>query len=93
MSLFVFKVKVQLSTNFSIRRGIKLKFGGGVNSETELILILYFMSTLPNKMTLIKIMGFYVIFYKFYSTSVQQKCRHGNIADDILINVSASNDL
>ena len=38
-----------------IFRGIKLKFGGGVNSET---LISCFMSILSNKMNLIKIMGF-----------------------------------
>ena len=41
-----FGVKVQLLTNFSVSTGIKLKFGGGVNSET---LILYFMSILPHK--------------------------------------------
>ena len=38
-----------------ISRGIKLKFGGGVNSET---LISYFMSILSNEMNLMKIMGF-----------------------------------
>ena len=47
-----FGVKVQLLPNFPIFRGIKLKFGGGVNSET---LISYFMSILPYKMNLIKI--------------------------------------
>ena len=43
-----------------IFRGIKLKFVGGVNSVT---LISYFMFILPYKMNLIKIKGFYVIFY------------------------------
>ena len=41
-------------------KGINLKFGGGVNSET---LISYFMSILSNKINLIKIKRFYVIFY------------------------------
>ena len=40
--------------------GIRLKVGGGVNSET---LISYFMSISSNKMNLTKTMGFYVIFY------------------------------
>ena len=39
-------------TNFSSFEGIKLKFGGGVNSER---LIPYFMSILPHKINLIKI--------------------------------------
>ena len=39
---------------------IKLKFGGGVNTET---LISYFMSVLPHKMNFIKIKEFYLIFY------------------------------
>ena len=46
--------------NFSIFRGIKLKFGGGVNFET---LISYFMSSLSYKMNLMKIEEAYVIFY------------------------------
>ena len=58
--ILCFGVKVQLLTNFSIFGGIKLKFGGEVNSET---LISYFMSILPHKMNLIKIKGLYVIFY------------------------------
>ena len=40
-SFFVFAVKFQLLTNFSIFRVIQLKFGGGINSET---LISYLMS-------------------------------------------------
>ena len=48
-------------------RGIKLKFGGEVNSETP---ISYFMSILPYKMNLIKIKGFNIIFYQIYSNSV-----------------------
>ena len=58
-SFFVFGVKVQLLSNFSIFRRIRLEFGGGVNSETR---ITYFMSILPHKMKLIKVKGFYVIF-------------------------------
>ena len=54
-SFFVFRVKVQLFTNFSFFGGIELKFGGVVNSET---LISYLMSSLPYKMNLIKITGF-----------------------------------
>ena len=50
-SFYVFRVKVQLFTNFSIFIGIKLKFGGGVNSVT---LVAYFISVLPHKMNLIK---------------------------------------
>ena len=52
---FLFGIKAQLLTNFSVFRGVKVKFGEGVNSET---LISYFMSRLPHK----KINGFYVIF-------------------------------
>ena len=43
-----FRVKVQLLTNFSIFKGIKLKFGGGVSSQ---MLISYFTSVLPSKYT------------------------------------------
>ena len=53
-------VKVQLLTKLSIFLGIKLKFGGGGNSET---LISCFLSILPYKMNLIKVKGFYVIIY------------------------------
>ena len=60
--ILCFGVKVQLFTNFPIFRRIKLKSGGGVNSET---LISYFMSILPYKMSSIKIKGFNVIFTKF----------------------------
>ena len=58
-----------------IFRGITLKFGAGVNSEMP---IPYFMSILSNNLNekLIKYMGFYLIVYSFYSTSVQQKCCH-----------------
>ena len=42
----VLGVKVQL---FFIFRGIKVKFGGGVNSEVLISLISYFMSVLPYK--------------------------------------------
>ena len=42
-------------------REIKLKFGGGVNSET---LVSCFTSILPDKMNLIKIKGFNVIFLR-----------------------------
>ena len=68
MSFFVLGVKSPNFDQHFIVRGIKLRFGGGVNSET---LISYFMLILSNKMNLIKIMGFHVIFfYQFYSTSV-----------------------
>ena len=50
-----FRVRVRLLTIFSVLRGIKLKFGGGVSSEA---LISYFMSFLP-KMNLMKILEFY----------------------------------
>ena len=43
-------------SNFSIFKEIRLKFGGGVNSETPNS---YFMSILLSKMNLIEIMGFY----------------------------------
>ena len=46
-SFFLFGVKCQLLTIFPIFRVIKLKFGGGVNSET---LMSYFMSILPSRM-------------------------------------------
>ena len=61
-AILCFGVKVLLLTNFSIFRGIKLKFDDGVNSET---LISYFMSILPYKMNLIKIKGFMSFFIKF----------------------------
>ena len=67
--ILVFRLKVQLLINFSIFTGIKLKFGGGVNSET---LNSLFMSMLPNKMNLMK--GFYChflgILLKHYSIKV-----------------------
>ena len=44
--IFYFGVKVQPFTKFSIFGEIKLKFGGGVNSET---LISCFMSIVPKK--------------------------------------------
>ena len=44
-----------------------MKFDGGVTSET---LIPYFMSIFSKRMNLIRIIGFYVSFYKFYLTSV-----------------------
>ena len=61
MAFFVFGIKVQLLTNFSIFREIKLKFNGGVNYKK---LISYFMSVLPYKVNLIKIKGFYTFFYQ-----------------------------
>ena len=45
--------------NFSIPKGIELKFGGGVNSKT---LISCFMPILSNKTNLIKITEFYCNF-------------------------------
>ena len=66
--IFCFGVKVQLLTNFSIFRRIKLKFGGGVTSET---LISYFMSILPYNMNLIKINGVFIKFIRpLFSKSV-----------------------
>ena len=79
--ILCFRVKVQLLTNFSIFRGIKRKFGGGVNSET---LISYFMSILPHKMNLIKLKVCMPFFTKFIRP-LFSKCCHGNIVDDISI--------
>ena len=76
--LFVLEVKVQLLTNFSSFRGIRLKFGGGVNSE---ILIPYLMSY---KMNLIKIKGFMSFFIKFVQPLF--------IYDDMLIKATTNND-
>ena len=67
-SFFVLGVKVKLLINFSIFGGFKLKFGGGVNSET---LTSYFMSILPHKINLIKIKGFMSFSNYIYSTSFQ----------------------
>ena len=53
--------KAHLFTDFSKFKGIRLNFGGhgGVNYE---MLILYFRSILPFKMTLLKAVQFVVIF-------------------------------
>ena len=57
---FCFRSESPTFDQLFIFRGIKLKFGGGTNSET---LISYFMLILSNKMNLTKIIGFCVIFY------------------------------
>ena len=61
-SFFVLGVKVQLLANFPIFTGIKLKIGGGVNSEA---LISHFVPILPYKMNLIKIKEFLSFFTNF----------------------------
>ena len=50
------------------------------------MLILYFMSILPNRNEFIKMMEFHCLFYEFYSTVVQQKCCH---VDGICIKADA----
>ena len=88
-SFFVLGVKVQLLTNFSISRGIKLKFGPWVNFE---MLILYFMSILPHKMNLMKIKGVLCHFFTNFIRPLFKKCCHGNIEDDTSIKVAVNND-